>query len=212
MELACPTDSLRHLLRGLWLSGLRLDESLSLTWDQWVDGICVDIDSDGDVFLLIDADDQKNGRAQQYPVVDDFAEFLLRTPESERAGFVFTPVGSSGKSTRRVDTVSDWIVAIGKKADMKKPRRKNHTDAPSDELVPVYASAHDLRRSFGDRWSRIVEPMVLRDLMRHASVVTTEKYYVGINAKRTLKHLRAAKLRSEVTLEAREDAGEALSS
>ena len=73
---------------------------------------------------------QKNGRAQQYPVVDDFAEFLLRTPESERAGFVFTPVGSSGKSTRRVDTVSDWIVAIGKKAgvkaDMKKPRRKNH--------------------------------------------------------------------------------------
>ena len=61
-----------------------------------------------------------------------------------------------------------------------------------------------------------MEPMVLRDLMRHASVVTTEKYYVGINAKKMLKHLRAAKLRSEVTLEvtleAREDAGEALSS
>ena len=54
--------------------------------------------------------------------------------------------------------------------------------------------------------------MVLRDLMRHAFVVTTEKYCVGINAKKTLKHLRAAKLRSEVTLEAREDAGEALSS
>ena len=144
---------------------------------------------------------QKNGRAQQYPVVDDFAEFLLRTPESERTGFVFTPVGSSGKSSRRVDTVSDWIVAIGKKAGMKKLRRKNRTDAPSDELVPVYASAHDLRRSFGNRWSRIVEPTALRDLMRHASVVTTEKYYGGINAKKTLKHLREVKARPEVTLE-----------
>ncbi|MEO2034915.1 MAG: hypothetical protein ABGZ35_22775 [Planctomycetaceae bacterium] len=43
--------------------------------------------------------------------------------------------------------------------------------------------------------------MVLRDLTRHVSVITTEKYYVGINAKKTLKHLRAAKRRSEVTLE-----------
>ena len=84
---------------------------------------------------------------------------------------------------------------------MKKLRRKNRTDAPSDELVPVYASAHDLRRSFGNRWSRIVEPTVLRDLMRHASVVTTEKYYGGINAKKTLKHLREVKARPEVTLE-----------
>ena len=43
--------------------------------------------------------------------------------------------------------------------------------------------------------------MVLRDLMRHAFVVTTEKYYGGINAKKTLKHLREVKARPEVTLE-----------
>ena len=97
-----------------------------------------------------------------------------------------------------------------------RPRRKKQEDTePSDELVPVYASAHDLRRSFGDRWARIVEPMVLRDLMRHASVVTTEQYYVGINAKKTLKHLREAKQRSEVPvgvpLEAQEETDEALS-
>lgn len=202
MESACESPSLMHLLRGLWLSGLRLGEAMSLTWDQWADGIRIEVDSDGDVFLLIDGTDQKNGQCQRYPVVDDFARFLLKTPVSQRQGFVFNPVGNSGGGSRRVDTVSDWIVAIGQKAgvkvDMKQPspRRKK----PTDELVPVYASAHDLRRSFGDRWARIVEPMVLRDLMRHASVVTTEQFYIGINAKKTLKHLREAKLRSGVPL------------
>ena len=54
---------------------------------------------------------------------------------------------------------------------------------------PVFASAHDLRRSFGFRWSRKVSPMDLKDLMRHASVTTTEKYYVGINAEDTARRL-----------------------
>jgi hypothetical protein len=40
------------------------------------------------------------------------------------------------------------------------------------------------------RWAQIVPPMILRDLMRHRSVETTEKYYVGINAKRTAEILR----------------------
>jgi len=54
----------------------------------------------------------------------------------------------------------------------------------------VWASAHDLRRSFGFRWARRVMPMVLKELMRHESVATTEKFYVGINAQRTAKFLR----------------------
>ena len=206
MEKACQHDSLKYLLRGLWLSGLRLGEALSLTWDQWADGIRVDIDEDSDVFLLIDGDNQKNGKAQQYPVVDDFAKFLLKTPESNRKGFVFDTTGPRGNISRRIDTVSHWIVAVGRKAGVKvdmrtPPKTKRKADDRPTEPVPVYASAHDLRRSFSERWSRIVEPMVLRDLMRHASVVTTEKYYVGINAKKTLKQLRVAKQRSEVTLE-----------
>ncbi len=51
--------------------------------------------------------------------------------------------------------------------------------------VAVWASAHDLRRAFGFRWSRRVSSMVLKELMRHSSVTTTEKYYVGINATET---------------------------
>ena len=49
----------------------------------------------------------------------------------------------------------------------------------------VYASAHDLRRAFGYRWSRKVSAMVLKELMRHASATTTEKYYVDIDADST---------------------------
>ena len=66
---------------------------------------------------------------------------------------------------------------------------------------PVYASAHDLRRAFGDRWSRIVEPMELKELMRHASVSTTEQFYLSKRAKRTATSLRKRLNGSEVTLE-----------
>lgn len=45
-----------------------------------------------------------------------------------------------------------------------------------------YASAHDLRRSFGTRWAGKVKPVTLQLLMRHESVETTMKYYVDQDA------------------------------
>lgn len=48
-----------------------------------------------------------------------------------------------------------------------------------------YASAHDLRRSFGERWAPRVMPPILQELMRHENISTTMRYYVGQNAKRT---------------------------
>lgn len=188
-------DSQKRLIRGLWLSGLRIGEALALTWDQWGDGIRIQVDSDGDLFLLIDGDDQKNGVSQMYPVVDEFAKFLLMTPPEHRTGHVFNPCGRLGIVSRRVDTVSDWIVQIGCKAGVKVDVKTSKAKRDSDKTI--FASAHDLRRSFGARWAMIVEPMVLRDLMRHGSVQTTEKYYVGINAKRTLEHLRKRKQDSD---------------
>ena len=47
------------------------------------------------------------------------------------------------------------------------------------------ASAHDLRRAFGERWAAKVMPPQLMVLMRHESMETTMKYYVGRNADRT---------------------------
>ena len=37
--------------------------------------------------------------------------------------------------------------------------------------------------------------MVLKELMRHASVTTTEKYYVDINAQQTARFLREVTLK-----------------
>ena len=193
MQDACDHESIRHLVEGLWLSGLRLGEALNLTWNQWADGIRIQIDDNGDVFLLIDAEDQKNRDTTLYPVVDEFAAFLLQTPPEQRTGFVFNPQRARGSVSRRVDSVSKWIVEVGKKAGVKVDQR---------DTKPVFASAHDLRRAFGERWSKRVSPMILRDLMRHASVETTEKYYVGVNARNTLAELRrVTRSRHEVPLE-----------
>ncbi len=177
-------DSLKFILRGLWYSGLRLGEALSLTWDQWADGIRVDTSGKYTV-LLIPSDGEKGGKDRTYPITPDFEEFLFSVPPEDREGYVFSPELYRGVC-RRLDTVSKAISKLGEKAAVKVDQVKGK---------PVYASAHDLRRAFGQRWSRKVSAMVLKELMRHASVTTTEKYYVDINAQETAKYLR------EVTLE-----------
>lgn len=125
-----------------------------------------------------------------YPVVDAFADFLKAVPEERRIGYVFDTVGVSGRVSRRVDTVSGWILEIGAAAGVKVDQRPGTDAAGNPILITRFASAHDLRRAFGFRWSLIVPPMVLRDLMRHASVQTTEQFYVGHDAKRTLDAVR----------------------
>jgi integrase len=55
-----------------------------------------------------------------------------------------------------------------------------------------YASGHDLRRSFGERWVHRVMSQVLSELMRHEFTETTLKFYVGRNAERTAATLRTA--------------------
>ena len=47
-----------------------------------------------------------------------------------------------------------------------------------------------LRRAFGGRWANRVKPVVLKELMRHKTVLTTEKYHVEIHAQETAAHLR----------------------
>lgn len=174
-------DSLRHLMWGLWHSGLRIGEALSLTWDQWADGIRVRVDDENDVSLLIDSEDQKNRQTQAYSVVDEFGEFLLQTPPEQRVGCVFNPYRSRGKVSRRMDTVSSWIVDIGKAANVK---------VDEQDGVEKFASAHDLRRAFGTKYAKLVPPSILQQLMRHSSIETTMSFYVEITAKDTLTEFR----------------------
>jgi integrase len=186
--------SLKFLLRGLWLSGLRLGEALGLTWDQWADGIRVDTSGEYTV-LLIPSEGEKGGKDRTYPITPDFEELLFSIPAVDRSGYVFSPVLAMGVR-RRLDAVSRMLTDIGETAGVKVDQRKvRNKETGEMETKLVFASAHDLRRAFGERWARRVMPMVLKELMRHASVTTTEKYYVGINAQQTAKFLR------EVTLE-----------
>ena len=67
--------------------------------------------------------------------------------------------------------VGRLITAIGRLANVKVNERTK-----GDELKVKYASAHDLRRSFGERWAARVMPQVLMELMRHESIETTHIY------------------------------------
>lgn len=84
----------------------------------------------------------------------------------------------------------------GVKVDERLPRGKSGKTA---QKVPVWASAHDLRRAFGYRWAQRVMPMVLKELMRHQSVTTTERFYVGVNAQQTAKFLKEVTKRVTIT-------------
>ncbi|CAN0355024.1 unnamed protein product, partial [Ectocarpus sp. 4 AP-2014] len=48
-----------------------------------------------------------------------------------------------------------------------------------------FATAHDLRRSLGQRWAHRVPAATLMALMRHESIETTKKFYIGENADAT---------------------------
>jgi integrase len=171
-----------HYLQGLWLSGLRLGESLELSWD---DPSKLQVDLLGNYPMLrIPAELEKGNKDRLLPIVPDFAEFLLSTPGGERTGFVFNPTGRDGTERLGKDRVMHMAGAIGKAANIKVA-----TNSKTGKVK--YASAHDLRRSFGFRWAVRVMPPVLKELMRHASIDTTMRFYVGRNAEAMAKLLWA---------------------
>ena len=51
-----------------------------------------------------------------------------------------------------------------------------------------FGSAHDLRRAYGTRWAKRLKPFELKTLMRHASIETTERYYLELEAEEFADH------------------------
>jgi len=117
--------------------------------------------------LSISAEHEKGHRDRLLPITPDFAEFLKAVPPSERKGRVFKPYDSDSPSKYNV---SERISEFGKAAKIVVNSRSK------------FASAHDLRRSFGERWAMKVMPQLLMQLMRHSSIETTMRFYVGRNA------------------------------
>jgi integrase len=64
-----------------------------------------------------------------------------------------------------------------------------------------YALAHDLRRSFGERWAHLILPKELMEVMRHRPIETTLRYYTGRNAKKTASAMRTAPDRQKVSIQ-----------
>jgi integrase len=162
-------DVWTRYLTGLWLSGLRLEESTVLSWDL-ESPFAVDLSGRHPRFRIY-AEAEKGNRDRLLPMTPDFAEWLLPTPEVERDGRVFKLNGVKTGTPITPKRVSRIITKIGKKAGVVVNKAEGK-----------FASAHDLRRTFGTRWARKVMPAVLRQLMRHSSIETTMAYYVDLDA------------------------------
>ncbi len=170
--------SWRFLLRGLWLSGLRRGDALALYWSGDRGHV---LDFSGQYPMIrVRGELEKGKRDRLLPITPDFAALLESVPVEARVGRVFKPLPSQkNASTPTAHRVGEVISAIGTAAGVivdSDPR----TGEPRK-----FASAHDLRRSFGQRWAPKVMPATLKELMRHSSIETTMQYYVGVNADAT---------------------------
>lgn len=181
-----PDDAAQwqRFITGLWLSGLRLSEAIVLNWTEGP--FRLDLDSRHPRFA-IDGTAQKSGKAELSPCTPDFAEWLLdSTPEGERVGPVFPMVSYKG-SRLSVGKVGQVVSDIGEAAGVVVARaekivRGNKRQPPHKVESVKFASAHDLRRAFGNRWAKRLAPAMLQKLMRHSHITTTMQHYVNLDA------------------------------
>lgn len=161
-----------HFLRGMWLSGLRIEEAMQLHWTD-ERKICVDLISGHHPALRIQAIVDKAKTFRLLPITPDFYQFLMETPPEQRKGFVFNPftsppgrLNNNCRHRPAASHVGRIVTQCGESANVKVNESK-------------FASCHDFRRAFGFRWAKLVLPQFLKELMRHRSIKTTMEYYVG---------------------------------
>lgn len=155
----CPAEAVR-LVKALWLSGLRLDEALRLSWPDAAGKGTPTVHLTGHRYPCIQwpAASHKSRKTDLTPITPDFVRFLRRT--TSQNGRVFSiPLAKS--------TIGKRLSTAGKAAAVSVSDSKHVT-------------AHDLRRTFGNRWALKVHPLVLRSMMRHKSMETTLRYYVDL--------------------------------
>jgi len=172
-----------YVLRGLWESAFRIEELMHVSWD--LTGTIRPIWELGQHPVLeIPAAMQKNDTHETIPMLPVFELLLLETPESERKGWVFNPKSLQLRLGRKIahkrpdaDWVAKVISRIGKEAEII----VEEADERTGKNIK-YASAHDLRRSCGERLRNAgVPPLVICRVMRHSSWETTRKHYAPGN-------------------------------
>ncbi|MBU4400379.1 MAG: site-specific integrase [Planctomycetes bacterium] len=176
--------SWRFFLEGLWWGGLRLGEALNLYWNR-ADRLQVDL-SGKRPMIRIPAELEKGNQERLSPMAPEFFRLLETVPQESRKGRVFKLIGASGKTTPMgLEHISEMISRVGRLAGVKV-----HIHPRTGKVK--YASAHDLRRSFCERWAMKVMPQVLMEMARHADIATTQRYYISRNARNTAEALWAA--------------------
>ena len=163
---------LKQEIEAKLLLGIEVHSDRTAIRPRWIDG--------KHPVLEIPAAMQKNDTEEDIPLLPAFEKLLLQIPESKRTGWVFEPLSLQlklGRKVRHQRPDAEWvgkvISRIGEKAKIEV--------APADERTGTkvkYASAHDLRRSCGERLRNSgVPPLVICRVMRHASWETTRRHY-----------------------------------
>jgi len=176
---AARVPSWQNLIRGLWLSGLRLSEALEL---HWSDETKIRVDTSlRHPMLRVPSESEKGNEDRILPMAPEFAVWLEQIPENQRRGFVFNPIGQNKDHGRlTVQTVGRTITAIGERAGIKVDTRTKRTKDSDPETVPV-------------------------ELMRHKSINTTMMFYVGSNAEKTAGILWEAYRKLEISQTSRQE-------
>lgn len=167
------------VMRGLWESALRLEEIMHVSWDAprtirpvWREGKLP--------VLEIPATMQKNDTEESIPLLPGFNGLLQSVPLDQRTGWIFNPSqpelkGGGRRITSRpqAEWVGKVISRIGKASGIVVEQEDERTGRPKK-----FVTAHDLRRSCGERLREAgVPPLVICRVMRHSSWDTTRRHY-----------------------------------
>ena len=106
--------------------------------------------------------------AQEVPTIPAFGTLLDKVDVDDRTGWIFNPAARRTWNRRlSTDHVSRIIFKIGE------------VSGGGGSADGKFASAHDLRRTFGQPMADAgLPPRDLQSIMRHANLATTEKYYL----------------------------------
>lgn len=166
-------------------TGRRPAEICQLGWD------CLDQDSDGK-YALVYTDFKANRQGRRLPVADETAKVITGQQQRVRARYPGTPPSELAlfpRTTRNREgkrPVSDSVVASHHRSWVSSlpPLRLEDGREFDKDAVFLYAYRH----SFAQRHADAGTPVdVLRDLMGHRSMSTTQLYY-----RVTAKRVRAA--------------------
>lgn len=158
------SDQWRDLMLAIWLSGLRLEEAMRLSFSPPVQ---LDLDQKYPR-IRFQVEGHKAARDELVPLTPAMTRFVRRFTDRTDGPLFPVPVLLNEVSAR----ISDYGEAAGVRVSPTK-----------------FASAQDMRRSFGSRWALRVHPFVLKQMMRHRSLETTLAYYADIDTDEIAAHI-----------------------